>query len=568
MSAPRAQAPVDRDTERWVSQTLEGMTLDQRIGQLINVGIDSSFLSTGSDAFQQAATAVRDFHAGSVIVFGVGDQLGNPLNVASTLNRLQSLAPVPLLVAADFEFGLGMRLAGGTTFPRAMAFGATGDPQLAYEAARLTAMEARAIGVHLNLAPVSDVNNNPRNPVINTRSFGESPTAVAAMVSAYVRGLQAGGAQATLKHFPGHGDTAVDSHIGLPLILHPRERLDAVELVPFRAGIAAGADAVMTSHIELPAIDPAPETPATFSTAIATELLRNQLRHDGLVITDSMRMAALAKLAVSRDAVVRAVTAGHDILLDVASAEDTFFAIAAAIERGDISLDRIDASVTRILRAKARADLHRQKLVDLDVIGDQVGTRQSKAMAASVAERAITLVRDEGPPLQSELNVLYLSAVDYASGWVTPPGRTLLPMLRARWPSLKVVELTDRTSAADVEAVAASLDQYDAVVAGVFVRTMSGSGRMDLPAPLARLLNDAGRRARERRAPMAAVVFGNPYTASFLPDVPTLAVAYDYYELAERAAGRALLGETAIGGRLPVSISPEMPALHGLTRSR
>lgn len=569
-----------------MQRTLERMTLDQKIGQLISIGIESGFTATDSAAFEQAAAAVRDFHIGAVVVFGVtepsagpmanasfgGPVLGQPLAIASMLNRLQMLSRTPLLVAADFEFGLGMRIAGGTTFPRAMAFGAAGNPRWVEEAARVTAAEARAIGVHLNLAPVADINSNPRNPVINTRSFGESAEQVGPMVAAAVRGLQANGMLATLKHFPGHGDTAVDSHLGLPLIPHARDRLDALELKPFVAGIEAGAAAVMTSHITLPALDPRESTPATFSDVIATRLLRQELRFDGLLLTDSMKMAALAKLLRPRDAAVMAIAAGHDLLLDVPSAEEAFFGIGSAIERGDLSIERLDRSVTRLLRAKARLGLHRQATVSLDAVADRVGGRRAAATAAAAAARAVTLIRDEGDrvPLRvpATASVLYLSVLDYPAGWgVAQPSRVLAPALRARWPRLTAIELTDRTPASELETVAASFGSYDAIVAGVFVRTASGSGRMDLPASLAQLLNDAGRQSKARGTPMVAALFGNPYTAAFLPEVPALMLAYDYYDLAERAMARALNGEAPVSGAVPVTVSDEFSRGLGLRRA-
>ena len=230
-----------------------------------------------------------DAHYGTVT-------LGQPLAAASLLNRLQAIAPYPLLNSADFETGAGFRLEGATAFPRNMAFGAAGDERLAYEAGRITAVESRAIGVQVNFAPVVDVNNNPRNPVINTRSYGEDPAAVGRLGSAYIRGLQAAGMMATLKHFPGHGDTDVDSHLGLPIIKDPRESLDKTEFPPFKAGIAAGAGAVMTAHIEMPALDPSPNTPTTLSQPIVSGVLRREMGFDGIVYTDSMGMAGVTAL--------------------------------------------------------------------------------------------------------------------------------------------------------------------------------------------------------------------------------------------------------------------------------
>lgn len=537
------------------------MSLDERIGQLLVVPVRSDFIPTDSEAFERAARAVREFNAGGLIVFGAPDASGpvpgQPLAAASTLNRLQAMARTPLLVASDFEFGVGMRMAGGTAFPRAMAFAAANDVSLLEEAARITAQEARAIGVHLNLAPVADVNNNPRNPVINTRSFGEMPAQVSAMVSAYVRALQSEGMLATLKHFPGHGDTAVDSHLGLPLIPHPRERLDAVELPPFRAGIAAGAAAVMTSHIALPAIDAAP---ATFSPAIVA-LLRNELGFDGLVLTDSLAMAGLAQVAIPREAVVRALLAGHDLLLDVTDVEDAFFAIAAAVERGEVSLDRIDESVRRILRAKARLGLHEQRLVSLDAIADRVGSRAAAAVADDVARRAVTLVRDDGRTLPLGVaagdSVLLVNVLDYQSGWARQvPGAVMAASLRARGLQVRRIELSDQSTPADIDAAVAAVAQHRAVIVGVFVRTMSGSGRMDLASPLARGLEQLAAAASAAGVPMATVLHGNPYAAAALPAVPMLALTYDWAPTAERAAVNALFSAQPATGRLPVTVRP------------
>ncbi|MGH9348767.1 MAG: glycoside hydrolase family 3 protein [Vicinamibacterales bacterium] len=576
---------LDRDAERWVKRTLERMTLDQKIGQLLVPAFESTYLPTDTDAFDLLASYVKSQHVGGFIAFG-GSQptpgvllnpgyasvtRGQPLAAAATFNRLQALSTVPLLAAADFEWGVGMRIAGGTGFPRAMAFGATGDDRLAAEAARITALEARAIGVHVNFAPVADVNNNPRNPVINTRSFGETPAAVSAMIAGYVRGLQAHGVVATLKHFPGHGDTDVDSHLGLPLIAHPRERLDAIELPPFRAGIEAGAGAVMTSHIALPALEPQPETPVTFSPAVTTALLRRELGFGGLVFTDSMKMAGVTRLAGPGDAAVRAFAAGHDMILDLPDPAAAFGAIKRAVETGEVAEARLAESVTRILRAKARLGLHKQKLVSLDAVPRAVGGRANRAVAQIVSERSVTLVKDEHnavplrvPPAAA---VLYLSALDYPGGWgIAAPSRTMAPELRRRWPNLTAIELSDETTPSELDLVRATADRYDAIIASVFVRASSASGRMDLAAPVARALGDIARRARAAGRPFIGVLFGNPYVATVLPDLPAMLLTYDFYDLAELGAVRAIAGEAPIGGRLPIALPGLFPVGHGLTR--
>lgn len=580
-----AAPQLDPSAARWVAATLEGMTLDQKVGQLIMPSFRSTYLSSDSDVYDELVSRVHEQHVGGFLLFGGREPapdvllnagysrsvLGQPLAAASVANRLQAISALPLLNSADFETGVGFRIGGATTFPRAMAFGAAGDDRLAFEAGRITALEARALGIHVNFAPVADVNNNPRNPVINTRSFGEDPAMVARLAAAYVRGLRDGGMIATLKHFPGHGDTDVDSHLGLPLIAHPRERLDRVELPPFRAGIAAGAAAVMTSHIELPGLEPDRGRPATFSRRIVTDLLRADLGFDGLIYTDSMRMRGVTDLVSAREAAVAAVAAGHDVVVHSPDDAAAFDGLKQAVERGEIAGARLDASVRRILEAKARLGLHRTRAVSLDTLPLIVGTRVHRAVAAEVSRRGMTLIKDERDdvPLRvpRQAAILYLSVLDYPSGWGNgAPSRTFLPELKKRWPNVTAVEVSDRTSQAELELLRASIDRYDAVVASVFVRTASFSGRMDLADPVASLLRSVARRSQGRRQPFVTIFFGNPYAATFLPELPGMLLTYDYYDLAEASAVRAIAGEAAITGRLPIALGDQFPVGYGLTR--
>jgi beta-N-acetylhexosaminidase len=580
------RTPLDRDAERWVARTLADLNLDRRIGQMFVSAVESTYISSDSDQFDAIARLVRDLRVGGVHVFGGTEPapavllnsgygsvtLGQPLSAAATLNRLQGLAAVPLLVTADFETGAGFRIGGATNFPRAMAFGAAGDVRLAFEAGRVTAAESRAIGVHVNFAPVVDVNNNPRNPVINTRSFGEDPVRVGALGTAFVEGLHAAGMFAALKHFPGHGDTDVDSHIGLPIIRQPRGRLEALELMPFRRGIAAGADAVMIAHIQVPALDAEPVPPATLSRAVVTGLLRGELRYDGLVYTDSMRMDAIARMLPPGEAAVRAVNAGVDVVLLSPDDDAALAAVKAAVEAGEIPRARIDRSVERILRAKARARLHRVRVVGLDAVSALVGTRVNRAIAQQVSERSVTLVKDErgDVPLRvaADAPVLFLSVLDYPTGWrIAAPSRTFQPELAKRWPKLTAAELSDRTTTNELDLIRAAAARHEAIVAAVYVRAASGSGRMDLSPPLVRLLQDLARGAAERRQPMVTVLFGNPYVAAVLPELPAVILTYDLYDLAEQSAVRALAGEAPIGGRLPVALPGLFPVGHGLDRA-
>jgi beta-N-acetylhexosaminidase len=577
---------LDGVGERWVKKTLDAMSLDEKVGQMLVSSFGSDFLATDSDAFDALVKTVHDEHIGGFHVFGGTEAapdvlldahygtvtLGQPLAAASLLNRLQAISKYPLLNSSDFETGLGFRLEGGTAFPRNMAFGAAGDDRLAYEAGRITAEESRAIGIQLNFAPVVDVNNNPRNPVINTRSYGEDPQAVGRLASAYVRGLQSAGMLATLKHFPGHGDTDVDSHLGLPIIKDPREMLEQIELPPFKAGIAAGVGAVMTAHIEMPALDPTPNTPTTLSRPIVTGVLRNDLSFGGLIVTDSMQMAGVTALYTPGDAAVKAVKAGNDLILHPPDDAAAFAAIRDAVKSGDIPMAQIDASVTRILRAKAMTGLNRTRAVNLDAVANIIGGRAHQAVADEVSRRSITLIRDQrnDVPLKvaPDAHVLYLSVLDFTSGWrIASPSRTFIPELKKHWPDVTAVELSERSSADDVELVRAMAPRFDAIVASVFVRASSGSGRMDLPANMQSLLRAIARQTASTRTPFVTVLFGNPYTAAFLPEAPAVLLTYDFYDRAERSAVHAIAGDAPIGGKLPIGIPGVAERGAGLQRS-
>ncbi len=572
----------DKDGEKWVQGTLKKMTLDEKVGQMLVTSFQSNYVSTDSKTFDELADAVHQLHVGGFHVFGGSElapgvllnpsygtvTLGLPLEAASLLNRLQAISALPLLNTADFETGAGFRLMGATNFPRMMAFGAAGEERLAFEAGRVTGEESRALGIHVNFAPVADVNDNPRNPVINTRSFGENPAAVGRLASAFVRGMQSAGEMATLKHFPGHGDTDVDSHLGLPIITDPRAELERTELPPFKAGIAAGADAVMTGHIEMPALDPTPNTPTTLSKPIVTGLLRGELGFRGLIYTDSMGMAGVNAMYKPGAAAVLAVKAGNDIVLHSPDDAAAFAAIRDAVASGEIPMARIDQSVERILRAKAKAGLNRVRTVNLEAISNIVGTRANQAIADEVSQRSMTLVKDargEVPlKLPREAQILYLSMLDYPSGWrIAAPSRTFIPELRERWPNVTAVELSDRTTAGELELVRAMAPRYDAVVASIFVRASSGSGRMDLAAGLQRLVRDLARSPK----PFVTVLFGNPYVATGMPEAPAMLLTYDFYDRAEASAVRALAGEAPITGRLPIALPGIAPVGGGLDRA-
>ncbi|HEV2984644.1 MAG TPA: glycoside hydrolase family 3 protein [Vicinamibacterales bacterium] len=588
VASPRDPFALDRAAERWVEQTKRKLTLDEKIGQLIVPSFETNFLSTDSDTFDALTRLVREYHVGGFHVFGASQPapavllnpnygtvvLGQPLSAAFLINRLQALSSVPLLNTADFETGVGFRMFGATAFPRQMAMGAIApgaDLRLVREEARITALESRALGVQVNFAPIADVNNNPRNPVINTRSYGEDPARVAALVGAYVEGARDGGMIATIKHFPGHGDTDVDSHLGLPVITFDRARLDRVELVPFKRGVDKGAEAVMAAHIELPALDPSPSTPATFSQPILRHLLRDELGFGGLVYTDSMSMDAVAKMLPPGEAAVRAVLGGADQVLHSPDAFAAFNGLKAAVAAGRISQGRLEESVERVLRAKASVGLHLQRIIDLDAVPAKVGGRVHQAMAQEASARSMTLVKDERRqvPLAvaRDTPVLYLSVLDYPSGWaIAAPSRTFIPELKKRWPQVTAIEVSDHTPLSELDLVRSLAPRYGAIVASIFVRATSGSGRLDLSEPLVQLLRDVARAALRTNTPLITTFFGNPYVAASIPELPAVMLTYDFYDMAEASAVRAIAGEAAIGGKLPITLPGFFPIGHGLDR--
>ena len=511
VAASPAKPALDKVAEKWVQDTLKKMTLDEKVGQLLAPSIDAMVTSTDSDVWEKKLHLVRDLKVGAIHVFGGSEPMpaallnpnypsggsvgrkGDPLAAATFLNRLQQASAIPLLTTADFEGGAGYILNWTTRLPRAMAIAATRDPQLAFKAGQVSAIEARAVGVTVDFYPIFDVNNNPRNPIINIRSFGEDVGLVSEMATAYMRGIQAGGALATAKHFPGHGDTNVDTHLGLAVIEHPRERLDKVELPPFRAAVDAGIDAFMSTHIILPALDPAPGIPATLSRPILTGLLRCEMKFNGLIFTDSMSMYAISKNFGNDKAAVMAVKAGVDFVLHSPDDDAAFKAIKAAVESGEISRDQVDQSVERILRVKARLGLHRSRIVDVNEVETKIGGRAHEAVNAEICERALTLLKDDRNqvPLKvgKDANILYLSVIDYPSGWREGvPSRTFIPALKKRWPNVTALEISDKTTPSELDMVKVLTRRADAVVASVFVRIASYSGLMDLSPQAVSLL--------------------------------------------------------------------------------
>lgn len=553
-TAPAA-APKPSTSSTAAQKWLKSMTPRERAAQLLMVQFYGESPNVRSKAYREYATLVRDLRVGGLIVLnrvhnGIVKH-AEPFQMAAFLNRMQKLAKVPLIVGGDFERGASMRMTGTTPFPHLMAYGAANDLDATRALGRSTAREARAMGVQWLFAPDADVNNNPDNPIINIRSFSENPETVAAHVTAFIEGAHSDPhypVLTTVKHFPGHGDTATDTHIGLASIGASRERMEQVELAPFRAAIAAGVDSVMTGHLAVPALEPEP-VPATVSKAILTGLLRGELGFHGLITTDAMDMQGLSKLFPPGEAAVRAIEAGVDLLLIPNDARASVDAIVAAVKSGRLTQKRIDESVLKILRAKVRVGLNKRKLVDLEAMSDDIESPEDEATAQLVAEKALTLVKNEGGllPLRDPAHACYYLL---AAGRFSTQGRDLMDLLNARAPKAKVALLDPQMPAEEFTQLAAETAPCSAVVVAAYVTSGAFRGNVALsgnyPAFVEQLLAGA--------KPVAFVALGNPYLLRAYPGVQAYLATFSTVLPSETAAVRALFGEIAVQGKLPVTI--------------
>jgi beta-N-acetylhexosaminidase len=469
---------------------------------------------------------------------------------------MQALAKIPLLITADFEGGAGYQFEGATRFPRGMAIGATSNPQYAYDAGKFTAQEAKAIGVNVNFYPVVDVNNNPQNPIINIRSFGEVPQNVAEFGVQYVKGTQDQGVVATAKHFPGHGDTSVDSHLMLPILNFDRERLDRVELVPFVAAIQAGVDAVMTAHIALPKLEEkTPGSPASLSPSLTTNLLRDDLGFQGLVFTDALVMHAITQNFGAAQAPVMAIKAGADVALEPADIPSAFAALKAAVEKGDITEVRLNESVRRVLSAKAWQGLNANRTADLMQVDKLVGSPAAQQKSQEIMEHALTLVKDDKNVLPLKLKpdeeVLLLNFVDAGSAEFTNgTGLRFRSEFMKRHPKTLFAQVTQSTSRSEANLIKQIARRYRTVVVSCSIRIASYKGFIGLSDVQQDLLQTLS----QHDGPFVFALFGSPYLLNTLPELPSYALAFEFYPGAEAAMARAVFGEIPFQGKLPTTV--------------
>jgi len=527
---------------------MKTLTLHDKIAQLIFIPFYGAAPNTATREYRKFVRLVRETHVGGLVLVNWSNghvmQKAEPYALAAFINRMQRLAPIPLMVSGDFERGASMRVDNTTVFPHAMAFGATGDPSLARFEGEVTAREARALGVQWVFFPVADVNSNPDNPIINIRSFGENPQDVAKFVTAFIEGARSDPKTrvlTTAKHFPGHGDTSVDTHMNLATISAGPEQLRRVELVPFEAAIRAGVDSVMTAHIAVPALD-APDVPATTSRAIITGLLREQLGFKGIVVTDALEMGGIKSYSAG-DAAVKALEAGVDVLLMTPDPEAALRAVMAAVRSGRLSAKRIDESVERVLDAKVLTGLDRKRFVDVDAIADSVNSPEANRRAQEIADRAVTLVKNDRNliPLAAPAKTCFVVLAESRS---STSGQAFQQELKRRMQSAQICMLDPTMPLPVIEPACENF------VVMAFASVSAYAGEVALRGDYPTLIDQLVATGK----PVALVAMGSPYLLRNFPKVSAYLATFSTVPPSEIAALKALLGEIPIHGRLPVTI--------------
>jgi beta-N-acetylhexosaminidase len=551
-------AQIGTASSRWTDSVLASMTLREKAAQIVWPSLFGDYTSGDSPQWRRLTQYIQQEKVGGFTI-----SVGSPIEVAAKLNALQSMSKIPLLFGADLEAGAGFRARGGyfvpnaidlggaIVFPPEMAIGATRDTTLAYEQGRLTALEGRALGIHIAYAPVLDVNNNPDNPVINTRSYGEDPQLAARMGVAFIHGLQDHGMIATGKHFPGHGDTGVNSHLALPIVTVSRSRLDTVELVPFRAAVNGGVGAIMSFHGAMPALDSS-GVPGTLSSKVLTGLLRGEMGFRGIIISDAMDMRGVLDQFGAAESVKRAIAAGIDVLIQPLDVPQTIDAVVAGVAEGRYTEARLDSSVRRVLETKRKLGLAQSKLVDLSALRFLVGDSSNAQIARRVAEKSITLVKDSLRQIPLAVTGAKVLSITVARRADLPAGNAFNAELRTGLPNLRTEFVGTEDATLNYPRLIAAADSTDVTIVSSYVGQSWDALTASAPQAFTDFVQTLVRRGRKP----IVVAFGNPYLLQQLPWVGTYLVAWGGFPVSQTAAARALLGTSEISGHLPISIPP------------
>ena len=530
----------------WVEKTLSQMILEEKAGQVVFPNASGRYMSEDSPEYERLVHLVKDLKVGGLIFF-----LSNIYDQAIVTNKLQQISKIPLLISADFERGVAQRAAEATIFPYNMGIGAADDTALTYQMGKIIAIEGTAIGVHQNYAPVSDINNNPFNPIINVRSFGEDVELVKRLSNSFLSGVQDGGMIATSKHFPGHGNTNVDSHRDLPVIEGTEDELLKNELAPFKSNIENGVMSVMIGHLQVPAFEPNDKLPSTLSKNITVNLLKDKLGFKGLVVTDAMEMHAITNSFTTGEAAVLAIQAGNDAILFPTDPEAVIKAIISAVKEGDITEKRLNHSVRKILLAKKWAGLDKSRLIDIETISQKVGLESHWEVARKLARKSITLVKDEHNliPLSQNKNIKYLhvSILDSKFGGEENYFNSLL---KSQLNNIVIKRISLNSNGSDYEDVLTAAENSDFILLSTYLKVRAFEGDLGLTKAQTKLVNDL----LDLDKPLVCMAHGSPYILSRFPKVETYLCNYGDTEVSELALVESIFGEIPIQGKLPISI--------------
>jgi len=540
----------------WVDKTIESLSLREKIAQLVMIRLPGAFVNHTRSEFREIEHQIRQNPVGGVVLFA-----GNLYESAVLLNKLQTLSNLPLLVASDFERGASFRIADTTSFAWTMALGATGSEEFAYEQGRITAEESRALGVHWIFAPVMDVNNNPDNPVINIRSFGEDPMLVSRLGAAFIRGAKSAGVLTTAKHFPGHGDTATDSHLALAVVKSDMARLQSVEFAPFRSAIEAGVDSIMTAHVSVPLVTGDPEVPATLSSAILTDVLQNTLKFDGIIITDALEMAGVTSQYWCGQAAIHAIQAGADVLLLPPNSTVAINEVERAVKRGDIPEARIDQSVRKILEAKSSLNLHRNRTISIDQISETIASPQYTNLAQEIADHSVTIAKDEKSliPVNPLKNTRIFSLV-LSPGLGSSPRSYFQDEMRRHFPSIRTAWGNARIPNELLSTINRYIVQSDLIVLATAAGFGSRQAALSIPRNQRRIIETL----LASRKPVIWVALGNPYVFPLAPKIGTYVCTFSGSEVSQIAAAKAIAGAIGTSGKMPISLPPYFKVGDGL----
>jgi beta-N-acetylhexosaminidase len=542
-NSPPAESAVDIPVR--VEKLLGSLSLRQKVSQLFFVRAFGEPWTESQASYKKLRKLIETDQVGGVIFFK-----GKATDQVKLANHLQEIAPIPLLMAQDMEFGAAMRIDEATRIIPAMGVAATGNPHNAWLMGWITAVEARALGVHQVYAPVVDVNNNPLNPVINVRSFSENPAVVSLYATEFIRGVQSTGLMATAKHFPGHGDTENDSHFTLPVIRHDYARLDTVELPPFREAILAGIASIMSAHISFPKLSNQPQVPGTLDPNLLGRLLVDSLRYEGLIVSDALEMRGVTSVFKPGEAAVAAIHAGVDLVILSPNEDEAISAVVKAVQDNEISEARIDASLRKLLFWKFQLGLFENSSNDVDFTANIVGNKEHRIISDRIARESVTLLRNDKDllPLSpyKQKRILFLGVANDRSGTT---GKSLADEMSKYHPSVEFMSLNPRTTPAQQQAILRAARAADVTVVATYYTVVAGELTTTL-GPRERFLQQI----QDLSKPSIVLALGNPYTMSTMPKSEGHIVAWSGHEQHVPSVAAALFGASKISGRIPVTI--------------